>query len=36
MPVEMRKTYTGHNVILYTMTPARGIRMTNFDKHVKT
>lgn len=35
MPVEMRKTYTGHNVILYTMTPARGIRMTNFDKHVK-
>jgi len=35
MPVEMRETHTGHNVILYTMTPARGIRMTNFDKHVK-
>lgn len=35
MPVEMRETYTGHNVILYTMTPARGIRMNNFDKYVK-
>lgn len=31
--VEMKDTHTGHNVILYTMTPARGVRMASFDKH---
>lgn len=31
--VEMKDTYTGHNVLLYTMTPARGVRMSSFDKH---
>jgi len=29
----MKDTHTGHNVILYTMTPARGVRMASFDKH---
>lgn len=32
--VDMRDTFTGHNVILYTMSPARGVRMSSFDKHV--
>ena len=31
--VEMKETYTGHNVLLYTMTPARGVRMASFEKH---
>ena len=31
--VEMDKTYTGHNVILYTMKPARGVRMASLEKH---
>lgn len=31
--VTMKETYTGHNVILYTMTPSRGVRMASFDKH---
>lgn len=31
--VEMKNTHTGHNVILYTMTPSRGVSMKSFDKH---
>jgi DNA segregation ATPase FtsK/SpoIIIE-like protein len=31
--VEMKETFVGHNVILYTMIPARGVRMASFEKH---
>lgn len=31
--VEMKNTHTGHNVILYTATPARGVRMNSLEKH---
>lgn len=31
--VEMKDTHTGHNVILYTATPARGVRMNSLVKH---
>lgn len=31
--IDMDKTYTGHNVILYTMKPSRGVRMASFNKH---
>jgi len=31
--VEMKNTHTGHNVILYTAVPARGVRMNTLLKH---
>lgn len=32
LPVEMQETHTGPNIIMYTMKPSRGVRMTKFDQ----
>src|SRR5688500_18493153 len=33
--VEMRETFTGPNIVKFTMKPSRGIRMTEFERYAK-
>lgn len=35
IPVEMQDTHTNGSVIMYTLKPSRGVRMTTIEKHSK-